>query len=369
MLAVVAGLTLLAGLPWLVVDGPYHLDDNVNKLMGGKDTEAAGAALATGLRTALVACAAAVGAGIALIYTVRNYRLTRRGQVTDRFTKALERVGSDEIYVRIGGVLALEQIVQDAPEQATHAAQVLGHFVRERAPDAVPAAYRREVLRPSRPASDVQDALTALTRPESRTHVDARYTLDLSDLHLIGADLRGGDLTGANLRGADLTGADLYRADLTRANLYEADFTGANLYGADLTGADLREADFIDADLYGADLTGADLYDADFTRANLYEADLTGADLREADFTRANLDGADLTGADLYEADFTGANLYEADFTRANLDGADFTGADLGEANLTRAKGLTAEQLRVAHLNWLTQLPAGLAAELGRASG
>ncbi|WP_189190926.1 hypothetical protein [Streptomyces albiflavescens] len=50
--------------------------------------------------------------------------MSRRGQVTDRFTKALERLGSEARYVRIGGVLALEQIVQGAPEQATHAAQV-----------------------------------------------------------------------------------------------------------------------------------------------------------------------------------------------------------------------------------------------------
>ncbi|MFD5801551.1 hypothetical protein [Streptomyces sp. NPDC127020] len=89
------------------------------------------------MRTAVVAFAAALGAGIALLYTARTYRLTRRGQITDRFTKALERLGSDEVYVRIGGILALEQIVQDSPEQAaTDAARVLGHFIREGAPKA-----------------------------------------------------------------------------------------------------------------------------------------------------------------------------------------------------------------------------------------
>jgi hypothetical protein len=45
----------------------------------------------------------------------------------------LERLGSDELYVRYGGVLALEQIIQDAPDQATHAAQVLAAFIREQA--------------------------------------------------------------------------------------------------------------------------------------------------------------------------------------------------------------------------------------------
>ncbi|WP_285697430.1 hypothetical protein [Actinomadura sp. NBRC 104412] len=36
--------------------------------------------------------------------------------------------------MRYGGVLALEQIIQDAPDQATHATQVLVAFVRQRAP-------------------------------------------------------------------------------------------------------------------------------------------------------------------------------------------------------------------------------------------
>ncbi|MFF3068858.1 hypothetical protein [Kitasatospora sp. NPDC057936] len=110
MLALGGTLALVVGLRWLVWRGPYLLDKAY--IDTGTVGQAGGsAALITGLRTALVACAAAVGAGV-----------------------ALERLGSDQRYVRIGGVLALEQIVQDAPEQATHAAQVLGHFVRDRAP-------------------------------------------------------------------------------------------------------------------------------------------------------------------------------------------------------------------------------------------
>ncbi|MDF2270703.1 pentapeptide repeat-containing protein [Streptomyces coacervatus] len=226
-------LALVVGLPWLVWRGPYLLD---KAYIDTARMGAAGgsAALVTGLRTAIVACAAAVGAGVALVYTIRNYRLTRRGQVTDRFTKALERLGSDHRYVRIGGVLALEQIVQDAPEQATHAAQVLGHFVRDRAPtrpgpwnapDGEQTTTDTSLLTP--PEADVQVALTALTRPESRTHVDDRERLDLRILHLVGAYLVGADLTEANLGGADLTRVELVGADFTGASLHKANLTRA----------------------------------------------------------------------------------------------------------------------------------------------
>jgi len=51
-----------------------------------------------------------------LLYTARNYRLSRRGQVTDRFTTALERLGSSELYVRIGGVHALEHVMRDSAD-------------------------------------------------------------------------------------------------------------------------------------------------------------------------------------------------------------------------------------------------------------
>ncbi|WP_406104688.1 pentapeptide repeat-containing protein [Streptomyces sp. NBC_01003] len=352
VLIAVGTLALLAGLPWLVWRGPYVLDE---KYLDPSELEKGSAALVTGLRTATVACVAALGAGIALLYTARTYRLTRRGQITERFTKALERLGSTERYVRIGGILALEQIVQDAPEQAaTDAARVLGHFIRDRAPKAAlttptpgpdgrtptSTAPDSEQL-PQEPAADVQAALTALTRAESRTHVDPRELLDLHGLHLAGAQLHRADLTEAYLRGATLTEADLGGAMLTNADLLGATLTKADLGGAMLTGADLGGAMLTGADLYRAMLTKADLGGATLTKANLGWATLTGANLSGATLTGAYLSRATLTGADLGGAMLTGANLSGAMLTKADLGRATLTGADLRGVDLSDVLGLT----------------------------
>jgi uncharacterized protein YjbI with pentapeptide repeats len=377
-LTLTAAAALLVGLPWLVWQGPYLLDARYidEKTIGDGSGSAA---LVTGLRTALVACAAALGAGIALLYTARTYRLTRRGQLTERFTKALERLGSGQTYVRIGGILALEQIVQDAPDQvSTDAARVLNHFLRDQAPKITPPTSdgeRRPVVDPDlpdEPAADVQAALTALTRAESRTHVDPRETLDLHGMHMVGVHLVQADLTYADLTGANLTRSDMSEAIFTRAQLGGATLTAARLMGADLTRANLREATLTDAELFKANLTrtklgeavlpgadlqrakltraslgkailtrvrliGADLIDADLAGANLREAILTDADLREAKLTEANLSGANLTGADLRGTDLTFTDLREAILTGADLRGADLTGADLHKAILTDA--------------------------------
>ncbi|WP_314175245.1 pentapeptide repeat-containing protein [Streptomyces winkii] len=326
-LLLLAALVLFVVLPVGVWKGPYLLDGQY------LDTESIGegagsAALVTGLRTAMVTCVASIGAGIALFYTARNYRLNHRGQVTDRFTKALERLDSEHIYVRTGGILALEQIVQDAPEQAAHAARVLGHFVRHmRLPSSL-----------DRPDADVQAALSALTRPQSRTHINPAETPDLQDLWLSGAQLSGADLTGARIGGANLTNTQLHGADLTRAWLRGADLTRAGLGNADLTGAWLGGADLTHAQLRGADLTLASLY-----RANLKGASLEGAKLRGASLEGANLNGARLRGADL-----TGAHLGGVDFTYARVSGADLhveSSARLRGADLSTAKSLTVEQV------------------------
>ena len=68
---------------------------------------------------------------IGLLYTGRNYRLSRRGQVTDRFTVALERLGSSELYVRIGGVHALEHVMRDSTDHHDDVLEVLTAFLRD----------------------------------------------------------------------------------------------------------------------------------------------------------------------------------------------------------------------------------------------
>lgn len=171
---------------------------------------------------------------------------------------------------------------------------------------------------------------------------------DLSDVHLITADLREANLGNANLNGANLSGANLSRADLGKASLILADLSGADLSRADLSGADLNQADLRGAALFSADLQEANLSEAqlrgvDLSRANLREldlewADLSGVDLSGARLSRAKLHGAKLNGAKLLEADLREADLREADLSKAVLVEAKLIEARLGAARLISAR-------------------------------
>jgi hypothetical protein len=61
----------------------------------------------------------------------RTFELTEQGQVTDRFTKAIEQLGSDKADVRIGGIYALERIARDSAKDHPTVMEVLTTFIRE----------------------------------------------------------------------------------------------------------------------------------------------------------------------------------------------------------------------------------------------
>jgi uncharacterized protein YjbI with pentapeptide repeats len=299
-----------------------------------------------------------LGAGLfaagALVFTARNFAVSRRtlelteqGQVTDRYTKAIEQLGSDKLDVCIGGIYALERVARDSARDHPTVMEVLTAFIREHsheqgAPSAPGsrgqarstrsrlglAIWTRTTRTPSQeqarsPRPDIQAAVTVVGRRDQER------------------DIRPIDLAGANLAGVNLAGVNLTRAHLARANL------GSAL----LAGADLAHADLTRANLTGADLTGADL-----TGAYLRRADLARASLARANLTRANLTGADLTGADL-----TGATLSRTNFGGAYLGGAYLTGADLTGATLTGAD--------LAGTDWLVDTPVPKGWERDASSG
>jgi uncharacterized protein YjbI with pentapeptide repeats len=363
------GVGLVAAFGWLLWRGPAWVYRSAwPRLTAAEQVTATGQ-----FRIALIQVAGAAGAVVALAYTARTYRLAHRGQLTERFSKALERLGSDEPYVRLGGVHALAHLLRDSADHHQDVVEVLVAFVRQRTPRAASrtgvtangADTRAGVLLvtsdqalPAEPAPDVQAALTALGRRPRRR--ESWGMLNLRDLHLAGAVLEGANLTGAWLQGADLTGARLDLATLTDARLEGADLTGAELYSATLTLARLGGATLTDAEFRGATLTDAQLGGATLIDTRLGGATLTDADLYGANLTGVRLDLATLTGAQLSNATLTDAWLYGADLTGAPLYGADLTGARLYGADLTGTRGLTQAQVTAALGDAATRLPAGL---------
>ena len=272
----------------------------------------------------------------------RTFELTEQGQVTDRYTKAVEQLGSDKLDVRIGGIYALERVSRDSAKDQPTVMEVLTAFIREHSREQWPPSDAGQPVQERSTRPDVQAAVTVVGRRDQERGIV-----------LI-------DLTDADLTRADLTDARLARARLARARLTDAYLGGADLTHAYLLSADLAHAYLTDARLPDARLIGARLPTADLTSADLRGADLRGADLISADLTGADLTGAILRGAHLIYANFTGATLTGAHFTDADLTGTTLTGA-----TLTGARWSTAVPVPEG---WMIDDESGLLKPAGRLS-
>jgi uncharacterized protein YjbI with pentapeptide repeats len=270
-------------------------------------------------RTYVLAMLAGVVAVTGGIFTGLSYRLNRAGQITDRFTRAIDQLGDrDALDVRLGGIYALERIARDSKHDHPQVMEVLTSFVRRRRPLALDSRPEEYPLPRSNP--DVQAALTVIGR--------RNRSFDVRPIDLSGTDLRTARLSEAHLEGTNLFAADLRGAILEGTHLEGATLSAGKLDGAKLKGAHLEDVDLTFADLNYATLDGAT-----FNKGS----SLYAACFRHATFEGAHLEGVDLGGTRLRGARLQGSHLKGASFVLARLGGADLTGVDLREEQLNGA--------------------------------
>ncbi|MER6489254.1 pentapeptide repeat-containing protein [Streptomyces virginiae] len=270
----------------------------------------------------------------------KELRISEQGQITNRFNAAVGNLGSSSLDIRLGGIYALQRIMQDSVRDHPTVVSVLAAFAQQHAGSSIKSlAEPRGGAYDHVPKPDVRAAIATLARRDPDG--DAGTVVDLSSTDLRGLRFPGTapialpevSLYQADLRSANLNSANLRQADLRYANLDDAWLEGADLRGAHMAGSSLSVTTLKRANLRGADLScagvvmveGGEVKRADCV--DLKDAQLDNADLRDAKLSDADLSGATLTGADLRGADLTRSNLSNADFRGARLTGVNLTGA------------------------------------------
>jgi hypothetical protein len=178
-LACLLGLAALAGIILALWKLPSSLYGDFSNASADARLQAA-----SGFRTALVAGLAGLAALGSLAMATRTYRLTQQGQITERYTKAIEQLGSDKLDVRLGGIYALERIAKDSRQDHPTVVEVLSAFVREHS-DPVPTDAEPSIAKvlstflqdDSKPAADPPDAEQPVRKPNPTTDVRAALSV------------------------------------------------------------------------------------------------------------------------------------------------------------------------------------------------
>ena len=149
---------------------------------------------------------------------------TQFSALNDRYERATQSLGSDVLWVRLGGIYALQRLAEEHPLQYhVQVMQLLCAFVRR--PIAI-AATVPSTVGPLR--DDIQNAMTAIGRRDERR-------IELERLSAFQLDLRSADLRRVLLRGANLSNANLDNANLSEAILIGADLSCVQLWHTNLS--------------------------------------------------------------------------------------------------------------------------------------
>ena len=316
---------LVGGLMWTIT----HVPDIIGDVIYAKDPSEARWLLAS-----LAALTAVTSAAVALPFTVlktvynrRQTEVAEQSHITDQINKAVENLGATRpsgdrnepnLEVRIGGLLALERIGRQNPEEHIQVMQILCSYIRENtnlfikqsvdfAPDGRPNGDY--VF----PRSDLRMALDIIARrgPDLKEIEKLRpepYRLDFHGTDFRGLSLRHQDFESAILSYAQFQGADLEGVNLRLAQLNNVEFESASLYTADLSGSDMSFCDFEHANLNNADLENAKIVLTDFIRSDLRDTSFRGSYINRVNFNGSRMQLSDFSGSYLNRVMFHGTN-------------------------------------------------------------
>lgn len=198
-----------------------------------------------------------------ILFSWLSYRLTQSGQVAERYSKAVELLGSTHeekdgtrrpnVEARLGAIYALERVAWDSPTTHWAVINLLVTYLRTnfRSEFSDLQHFRQQSGEKAAAGEEVFAIAGVLAR--------RKQGREEGWLLLSNTNLRWVSLSGAKLKGAALWHSDLNTATLDNADLTDARLQNANLYRATLANANLTNVDLTDAILDGADLQGAKL--------------------------------------------------------------------------------------------------------------
>ena len=250
--------------------------------------------------------------------------LQRKQRTDDRFTTAVNLLGSSETSARTGAIYSLYHLAIEDKKYRKEVAQILCSHIRSKTnePD-----YKKE--HKERASNEIQTTIDLLLKDKNGNK--GLYCQDFAkEKSFPQANFKYAYLVKADFRSAQCKGADFNRAQCQGTNFSLAQCQGANFNAAQCQGAKFNKAQCQGAKFNKAQCQGAGFFNAQCQEASFYEAQCQGADFivahcQAADFSNAQCQGAYFRSAQCQGAYFRSAQCQGADFDEVQCQGANFS--------------------------------------------
>ena len=193
----------------------------------------------------------------------KQTQIEEYGPIPERFIKAVNQLGSENIYMRIGALHALERIGHDSENDVVAILRLLSNFVQKQSP----VKSKHVVANVERAPLDAREGFGVISRL-AKEYEQLLKNQNKRIVNLFSSNLKGlPEFSKGCFFRFDFARCDLSSGFFPRANFEIATFNGACLKGANFQRCNLVKADFRSADMTGVKLQFAVCNGTDFSTA------------------------------------------------------------------------------------------------------
>ena len=219
-----------------------------------------------------------------LFVAYNTFQLNRENQFDAKYIEAVKLIGSDHSSQRLGGLLALEDILNNSYNDYSKIMNFLTNFLQQKSKE-IKTLHEIGTI----PNSNTNTKIVRITNNGNQTNNaaqnsnDERVITDKAKVNLLRDEISisikiikcRNKLNEPNDFVLHLENLELVNADLENADFSKANFQGANLTGAKFSKTDISETDFSNAILQNT------IFEEDtiFFKTKMENADLSGSNI------------------------------------------------------------------------------------------
>lgn len=195
-------------------------------------------------------------------------------EVTERILeKAITKLASDSMEIRLNGIYALEKIAKVSDEYSWPIIEILAAFIKKR----IPRNKSQELESFERKSFEARFSIERKEDVEAAFGVIGRREISYGKEFDTRLDLRS-----INLEDITLRSMNLYRANFSNSNLRGTTFINVNFYEALFLNIDAQKAEFRDCNFelslsFDSNFSDTSFHDSNFDSAKFYGSTMKGA--------------------------------------------------------------------------------------------
>lgn len=286
----------------------------------------------------------------------KQLELTRKSQIDERFSNAVEHLGSDKEPVILGGIAELHQIAKENKEDyAEIVFNILTSYIRSNTDT---RNNNIDLIN----ETVVQTIVNYLLKEKSNKDLYDTFKLDLSFCHLAEIDLSNCNLSNSNLKFSVIR--NINDSVLVKSNLYGAKFPLAKINNTNLSECNLLKTFFHFAEIKNSNFSHSKASKTLFLRSTILDTNFNNIIFSNVNFSASYFQKNSFLNCEIFNSKFyctyfSDINFSElellsecdfraANFNNVNLDlimtNSNFRGADVGFSEYTRMYGIRLQE-------------------------